>query len=123
MSGGNIAYRSKTQSLTATSSTEAKFIATVSSGKVSKYLRSILAQLSFAQNTPTPICEDNESAIKMRTIANCPTKCSCHIDIQYFALQDWKKAGHLFLHKIPDIVNPSDALTKALGWVLHLQHV
>ena len=57
------------------------------------------------------------------TNADCPTERSRHIDIQYFALQDWQKAGHLYLHKIPGIVNPSDALTKALGWVLHSRHV
>jgi hypothetical protein len=52
LSGGVVAYRSKTQSLTATSSTEAEFIAAVSSGKVAKYLCSILAQLSFIQAKP-----------------------------------------------------------------------
>jgi hypothetical protein len=126
LSGGVVAYRSKTQSLTATSSTEAEFIAGISSGKVAKYLRSILAQLGFLQAKPTPICEDNKSKIKM-TNADKPTERSCHIDIQYFALQDWKKAGHLYLTKIPGIppgiVNPSDALTKALGWTLHSCHV
>jgi hypothetical protein len=88
MSGGVIAYQSKTQSLTPTSSTEAEFIAAVSSGKVAKYLCSILGQLGFTQTTPTPICKDNESAIKM-TNADCPTERSRHIDIQYFTLQDW----------------------------------
>jgi hypothetical protein len=49
------------------------------------------------------------------TNADRPTKRSRHINIQYFALQDWKKAGHLYLTKIPGIVNPSDCLTKAVG--------
>jgi hypothetical protein len=121
LAGGVVAYRSKTQSITATSSTEAEFLAAVSSGKVAKYLRSILAQLGFAQTTPTPICEDNESAIKMVN-ADRPTERSRHIDIQYFAIQDWKKAGHLLLSKIPGIINPSDCLTKSVGWVLHSRH-
>jgi hypothetical protein len=73
---------------------------------------------SFPHND-TPICEDNESM----TNADKPTECSCHIDIQYFALQDWKKAGHLYLNKISGIVNQSDVLTKALGWILHSRHV
>jgi hypothetical protein len=42
LAGGVVAYRCKTQSITATSSTEAKFLAAVSAGKVTKYLRSIL---------------------------------------------------------------------------------
>jgi hypothetical protein len=71
----------------------------VSSGKVAKYLRSILSQLGFSQTGPTPICEDNRSTIKVVN-ADHYTKPSCHIDIQYFAIQDWKKAGQLFLKKI-----------------------
>jgi hypothetical protein len=55
--------------------------------------------------------------------ADRPTERSRHIDIQYFAIQDWKKAGHLHLTQIHGIVfNPSDALTKGVGWVLHSRH-
>jgi hypothetical protein len=121
LSGGAIAYRSKTQTITATSSTEAEFIAAVSSAKVAKYLRSILAQLGFAQVGPTQLHEDNESTIKMVN-ADKPTERSRHIDIQYFAIQDWRKAGHIFLTHLRGILNPSDALTKSVGWVLHSRH-
>jgi len=121
-SGSVVAYRSKTQSLMATSSTKAEFIAAVSSGKVAKYLRSILLQIGFQQLLPTPICEDNESTIKM-TNTDRLTERSCHIDIQYFTIQDWKKAEHIILHKIPGIINPSNALTKAVCWILHSRHV
>jgi len=57
------------------------------------------------------------------TNADRPTERSRHIDIQYFAIQDWKKAGHIILLKIPGVINPSNALTKAVGWILHLRHV
>jgi hypothetical protein len=103
LAGGVTAYRCKTQSNTATSSTEAEFVAAVSAFKVTKKydLRSVMVcQLGFEQKAPTPMFEGNESTIKMVN-ANCPTKRSCHIDIQYhLAIQDWKKAGHLLLHKI-----------------------
>jgi hypothetical protein len=120
LAGSIIAYHSKTQSITATSSMEAKFLAAISAGKVACYLRSILNQLGFIQTLATPICEENKSAIKMVN-ADQPTKRSrhidiqCHINIQYFTIQDWKKAGHLILQKIPGIINPSDALTKSIG--------
>jgi hypothetical protein len=55
--------------------------------------------------------------------ADQPTERSRHINIQYFAIQDWKKADHLLLTKIPGIINPSDALTKSVGWILHSRHV
>ena len=48
-----------------------------------------------------------------------PTERSRHIDIQYFAIQDWRHQCHLELRHVPGIVNPADDLTKALGWVLH----
>jgi hypothetical protein len=119
--GGVVAYRSKTQTITATSSTEAEFIAAVAAAKVAKYLRLILRQLGFAQKHPTLLYEDNESAIKMVN-AGRPTERSRHIDIQYFAIQDWKRAGHVLLKHIKGTINPSDALTKGVGWILHSRH-
>jgi hypothetical protein len=65
LSGGAIVYKSKTQSITATSSTEAEFIAAVSAAKTAKYLRAILVELGFPQPQPTPIYCDNMSAIKI----------------------------------------------------------
>jgi hypothetical protein len=50
--------------------------------------------------------------------ANRPTERLRHIDIRHFTIQEWKKAGHLSLKKIQGIINPSDCLTKGVGWVL-----
>ena len=123
MAGGVVAYRCKTQSVTATSSTEAEFIAAVSAAKSVLYLRSILLELGRPQMTPTMIYEDNASAINMIN-HSVPTERSRHIDIQMFAIQSWvtdKKA--ILLAHIPGVINPADALTKPLGWVLHHRHV
>jgi hypothetical protein len=38
--------------------------------------------------------------------ANQPTKRSCYIGIQYFAIQDWKKSGQILLNKIKRIMCP-----------------
>ena len=51
-----------------------------------------------------------------------PTSRTRHIDIQHFSLQEWIKNGDLKLTHIPGTDNPLDALTKALGWVLHRRH-
>ena len=64
---------------------------------------------------------DNESAIKMIN-ARIPTERSRHILIQFFAIQDWKEAGDIILQHIPGIINPSDALSKPVGWILHSRH-
>ena len=121
LSGAAISYRVKTQSVTATSSTEAEFIAAVLAAKHAKYLRSIMRELGFPQRDPTPIYDDNKSAILMIN-SRVPTERSRHIDIQHFAIQDWKEAGHIEMFHIPGIINPSDDLTKPLGWVLHGRH-
>eukprot|EP00957_Ditylum_brightwellii_P108280 8260473-Ditylum_brightwellii.AAC.1 len=46
-----------------------------------------------------------------------------HIDISFFALQEWVTHGDVKLANVHGIANPADALTKALGWTLHRHHV
>ena len=121
LAGGVVSYRTKTQSITATSSTEAEFLAAVTTAKQARYLRAILSELGFPQDDPTPIYEDNMSAILMIN-NNVPTERSRHIAIQHFAIQDWKEEDDIELHHIPGIINPSDDLTKPLGWILHHRH-
>jgi hypothetical protein len=110
------------QSTTSTSSTEAEFIAAVQAAKTAKYLRSILSELDYGQPGPTVLYEDNQAAILMIN-ASRPTPRSRHIDIQHFAIQEWKANGDIILCHIPGIINPADALTKALGSTLHFRHV
>ena len=108
--GGAVSYRTKTQSITATSSTEAEFLAAVLAAKQAKYLRAILKELQFEQLLPTPIHEDNMSAIKM---VNALGK---------LTIQDWKDNGDIVTNFIPGVINPADVLTKPLGCVLHARH-
>jgi len=107
---GTISWRSTTQTICATSSTEAEFLAAVLAAKYS--LPSCDHEGTwFAQLGPTPIYEDNESCIKMIN-ARIPTARSRHIDIQHFAIQDWKDAGDIVMRHIPGIISPPDDLTK-----------
>ena len=122
LAGGAIAFKSKIQPVVATSSTEAEFIAAVHAGKVAKYLRSVLSDLGYQQNGPTPIYEDNQAAIAMIN-HDKPTPRSRHIDIQWFAINEWRRLGQLELHYIATSINPADAATKALSWTLHSRHV
>jgi hypothetical protein len=54
LAGGVIAYKSKTQSITATSSPEAEFLAAVVTAKAARFLRAVLSDLKFHQFHPTP---------------------------------------------------------------------
>ncbi|GAX10430.1 hypothetical protein FisN_21Lu161 [Fistulifera solaris] len=119
--GGAISYRCTTQSITATSSTEAEFLAAVTAAKHARYLRSVLAELGFPQSGPTPIYEDNMSTINMIN-SKKPTERARHVDIQYFAIQEWKEHGDITMRYISGVLNNADDLTKPLGWVLHSRH-
>jgi hypothetical protein len=105
-----------------TSSTEAEFMAVVQAAKIAKYLRSILTEPGYAQPGPTVLYKDNQAAILMIN-ASSPTLRSRHIDIQHFAIQEWKTNGNIILCHIPGIINPADALAKALGPTLQFRHV
>jgi hypothetical protein len=51
-----------------------------------------------------------------------PTLNSRHIDIQYFAIQEWRCHSIIVMHHLPGVINMTDQATKALGWTLHLRH-
>ena len=71
---------------------------------------------------PTKLYEDNEAAMA-RVNENKPTPRARHVDIQHFAIQEWRQRGLVSLHHIPTSINVADAGTKLLGWTLHSRHV
>jgi hypothetical protein len=121
LAGGAIAYKSKLQTTVATSSTEAEFIAAVHAAKIAKYLRAVLFEFGIPQDDPTPLYEDNISAIAMINERK-PTANSRHIDIQHFAIQEWQKRGIIIMRHLPGVINVADQATKALSWTLHSRH-
>ena len=92
-------------------------------GRVSdlKCLRCVLIDLGYPQDNPTILWEDNDATIKIVN-NNRPTPRSRHVEIRYFGLQHWRLLEEIIMKHIPGIINPSDSLTKALGWVLHERH-
>jgi hypothetical protein len=121
MSGAAIASHIKTQPAIARSSTEAECFAAVLAGKVCRYLHYILHQLGFLTPKPTVVYEDNQSCINIVNQGK-PTECTQHLDIQWFAIQEWQSAGDLVWKHLSGKINPVDALTNPLGRVLHECH-
>jgi len=115
---GAISHRCKTQSVTATSSTEADFFAAVATAKHAQHVHAIMTNPGFPPKGPTVMCSDNQSAINVIN-ARAPAERSRHIDIQHFAIQDRKDSGAIVMEFVPCVINPSDDLTKPLGWVSH----
>ena len=116
-----IAWKSRVQPLVATSSTEAEFYAAVTCAKAAKYLRYILQQLDALRPGATKLLVDNQAAIAMVNESR-PTPRARHIEIQHFAIQEWRNQGDIVLDHCPGVINSSDDLTKPLGWVLHSRH-
>jgi hypothetical protein len=119
--GGVVAYKTKLQPTVATSSTEAEFIAAVLAAKTGKYLCLVLHELGFLQLQPTALYIDNKAAIDMINV-NKPTPRSRHIDIQYFAIQEWRARQLILVRHIAGILNPADQGTKAGETTLHSRH-
>ena len=119
--GAAIAYKSRLQSLVATSSTEAEFYAAVFCAKLAKYFRYVLQELNGLTEGPTPLYIDNEAALNVINERR-PTPRARHVEIQHFAIQEWRAAGDIIMRHLPGVINSSDALTKAVTTVLHHRH-
>ena len=114
LAGGTIHYKSKYQDVIATSTSKAEFIAAAEAGKQILYIRSILDTIGIPQQAATTLYEDNQGALLMAN-AQKPTKHTKHMDICYFALQDWVNRDLITLKRIGTMDNYSDALTKPLA--------
>jgi hypothetical protein len=121
MSGGPVAYKARLHPSVAGSSTEAEFMMAYDGGRMSLYLRSILWDLGVPQDAATILYEDNDGATAMAN-AGKPTPRTCHIDIKYYALQEWVERDLVVLRRIDTSVNTADHLTKPLSRILFYRH-
>ena len=80
-----------------------------------------LKELGFLQNGPTEMHIDNEAALNMIN-ENRPTPRARHVDVQHFAIQEWRENKDIIMRHVPGVLNSSDDLTKAVSWVLHQRH-
>jgi ribosomal protein L30/L7E len=110
------------QATVATLSTEAEFITAISAAKIINYLRYVLQELGLEEVGPTILYINNQATMHMIN-DDKPTPRSRHINIQHFAIQEWRDAGVLKVMHIPGVINPSNAATKALASQLHQRHV
>jgi hypothetical protein len=121
LAGAAVYYRAKWIIMICTNSTEAELVVCVRAGKSAQYLSSILNEMGVCHKSATLIYVDNLAAIMIANTGK-PTEPSRHIDVQLFALLQWVKDGDVLLAHIAGIWNPSDALAKPLGWIIHHHH-
>jgi hypothetical protein len=97
------------------------FIQASDSGHISLYVRSILWDMGVPQNAATILYKDNDGVTAMAN-AGKPTPRSRHIDIKYYALQEWVERDLLVLQRIDTSINMLDHFTKPLGRILFYCH-
>ena len=117
-----IAWKSRIQSVVATSSTEAEFCASVTAAKLTKCLRCVFQELGVLRPGPSRMFVDNQAALAMINESR-PTPRARHIDTQHFAIQEWRLNGDIIMLFLAGLLNAAHALTEALGWILHCRHV
>lgn len=119
-----VMYVAKLQQPTVvTSIGEGEFIQLVLMGKKVKHVRTVMNDLGFLQKSPSPIFGDNISSIMMGNNVK-PTDRTRHMDIKWFALQEWIHLDKdIILIHISGELNASDALSKALAWIKHYRHI
>ena len=90
-------------------------------GHMSLYCRSILWDLGIPQEAATILYEDNDGATAMAN-AGKPTPRSRHIDIKYYAIQEWVERDLIILTRIDTSLNMGDHFTKPLPKLLFYRH-
>ena len=114
LNSGPISWNSRKQTVTATSTTEAEFVALCSATKEVVWLRRLLGDLSHTQTTPTTIFCDNQRAI---TIIQTPEsiKSTKHIEVQFFFTCEKQAKNEINIKYVSTEKQLADTLTKPLA--------
>ena len=121
LAGGPIAWKAKLWPTVAQSSTEAEYYQANDAGRQSLYCRSIMWDLGIPQEAATILYEDNDGATAMAN-AGKPTSRTRHIDIKFYAIQEWVERDLLILQRIDTAINMADHYTKPLPRILFYRH-
>jgi hypothetical protein len=110
--GAPIAWKSKLQELTATSSAEAELIAACSASKDAVHLKQLLGLIGFPQPDPIIINMDNLAAISTSNNTDMSQKLK-HLAVRYFYTQEQVKLRNVAFSHMRTHLLPADAFTKA----------
>lgn len=114
INNGPIAWLSRKQACTASSTTEAEYLAAHIAIKEILWNRRLLAGLGYPQRNPTPLLSDNQSAIRLILNPEYHQKTK-HIDIQYHVIREHQSNGDILVSYVPTKDQTSDIFTKALS--------
>lgn len=112
-SGCAIDWRSKMQTVVATSSMEAEYIGLCAAVKMAVWLQSCMTELQLASQSKITIGMDNQSAIIFGEEQIVQDR-SKHIDIKFHYTREQIENGRIALKYVPTHKLPADMLTKPL---------
>jgi hypothetical protein len=112
LAGGSVRWSSRKQPTTATSSSEAEYIAASDGAKQAVWLRHFLHSIQKGSKGPTPFYMDNQSAMKLSDNPVLHSR-SKHILIRYHAIRDFVNHREIKPTYIPTTDMLADSLTKA----------
>ena len=113
MSGADISWQSKLQSIVAKSTTEAEFVAASTTGNEIMWLRNVLKELGFEVKQSCSLFMDNKSAVQVAKNPEHHGRMK-HLDLAFYWLRDMVNKGSIKPAFVSTLDNPADLLTKAL---------
>ena len=78
-----------------------------------RFMRRLHASIGLRIRHPTPIMVDSSAALQW-SAKKAKWSASRHISISHFAVQDWRKKGHVLPLKVDTTRQLADMFTKAL---------
>ena len=108
-----ISWRSRKQSIVALSTTEAEYVALCEAAQEAVWLRRLLSDIGFSQNTPTVVFEDNQGAISLSQNPKDHSRTK-HIDIKYHYIRERVAAKEIAVQHCATGDMTADTLTKGL---------
>jgi hypothetical protein len=113
LGGTAIVAKTRIQRTTDLSSTKSETMAGCEANKHTKYFRKLFTDLRFDLTGPTRTGEENQVPFMIARNRR-PSGRKLHMDLQYFATQEWVQQGTMPFFKIYGTANPSDAMSKVL---------
>ena len=113
MQGAAVMWKSARQKSIALSSCEAEMVAANLAARDARFIRRLHASIGKPIPHPTPLMIDSESAMTWIQ-GKARWSASRHIASSHFAIQDWRKRGHIIPIKVDTSRQYADMFTKNL---------
>ena len=112
LGGAAVSWRSTRQHSISMSSTEAEIIAASDAALEIVYIRGLLAEMGFRQESPTVLYVDNSGAVELsRDLKSCQR--SRHVERRYLKVRELVAAGEIEVRSIDTKDNHADLFTKS----------